>query len=163
MKTYQELLETTEALPNKADIEQMIITAWNVEFHDTYYSAGTAMSSDDYTIIKFALGKNTSEWANGIFENDPLNLMMSVSIKSDYIEIQYKRCSLTIKPDNEYMAFSSKKFKLRKQKLKSIKKIEKKLKTDFKKIKTIIKDCLKNGDLDIHGEKIVKMIKGKLK
>lgn len=62
----------------------------------------------------FALGKDKTEWAHGIIDNDPLRMTLHYWPDSDIIEI---KASFIVKPENTYMYCSS--VKLRKKTIKA--------------------------------------------
>ena len=162
MKTLNDLF--IEAITPDTEMEKMVIDSWNGIFKNTkIYAPKSGIGTANYHIFIALLGKDKSEWSNGIWQNDPLNLSFSVTDKDDgSFVIAWDRQRLTINPTTPHMAFSGKKLNLRKGKAKDIKDLEKKLKIAFNKVKDSIKGSLKNGEFDVHKDEIVNMIKSKV-
>ena len=87
-----------------------------------------------------------SQWANNISHNDPLNYMSDIDPETMlYSEHNH---SLTVKPDNKYMAYGSAKLRRRTIKKADIKKIE----ARFNQLKQFVIDNLDNAAHDIAGK-----------
>jgi len=165
MKSFKELMteKTNDILVGK-DLDNLIKKSWEKYFKNTFVSTGkTALSGDEYNIYKFRFGEKSSEYANGIMENDPLSLSLGISVNDAGYIVEFNAKSITIKPNKRYMAYSSHVLKLRKFRAKTSKDLSKKLQTAFNKIHTDTKKLLKDGELDIHGPDTVKMINKKIK
>jgi len=122
----------------------------------------SSFGSTDYKLFTCTLGKTRSEYANGIRQNDPLSLSFSIDISPKEYVVTWQGSSLSIVPENKMYAYSSRKLGLRKFRAKDLKLLAKKLDTAFKKTKDVVKKALKDGELDVHGEDIVAMIKKKV-
>lgn len=165
MKSYKQFVtEIKESqLLTKEEVSKAVHKAWNKYFKRSYASSGkTALPEDGYSIFTFAYGKDNKDFKGGIFENDPLSLMITIEARGDKYVIEYPHQSITIKPTQQYMVFGSEKLKLRKTTVKNTKALETKLDATFKKVYDTTKQLLKSGEFDVHGEDVVKMITSKL-
>ncbi len=160
MRPVKELFE--QVLTPKSEMEDKVLEVWHNIFKNTRAWDPRA-GSGNYSLFIFTLGKDRSEWSNGIWQNDPLNLSFSITTNEDgTFVVAWDRQRLTIAPTNPHMAFSGKKLKLRKIKAKNIADLEKKIKISFNKVKDSIKESLKNGDFDVYSDEIIKIIKSKV-
>lgn len=145
-----------------SDVKELIRDEWNNVFPDSRINVSIGRFNDNYILAQGTLGAGKEEYKNNIRHNDPLNLMISVDLDEE-VEIGVEKAFLAVSPDNPMMAFSNKKIGLRGSKPKNEQQLRKKLGDMFKKVKTVTKQELEAGNLDVHGEEIVNMIKGKLK
>lgn len=54
--------------------------------------------------IYFTVGKDKSEYANGIYNNDPLLHNIIIFIENNHLELNFNVSHLTIKPKNKFFA-----------------------------------------------------------
>ncbi|NCQ52025.1 hypothetical protein GW796_09045 [archaeon] len=164
MKSLYQIFEEVEALKSKEKTESVVLNAWKEIMPNSHlsYSKGSLLKNSNYSTFKGYIGKEKREFINNILENDPLNLIFSVTTKPDSITVEFSSNSLSIKPDNKYMAYGTKKLSFRKFTAKTMKDFEKKIKDLFLKVKSAIQDALENGDFDVYSDEIKEMIKSKV-
>ena len=152
------------------DITNKIIAIWKGLFPTAGATArGSSLDSrgkPQTTFITLTLGNKKSEFVNGIIENDPLKLRISIIThpKIEKIAIEYDRDSVHITPENSYMAFGNHRFKLRKQMAKDEKSLLNKVKKDLTKVKTELLKLYKDGKMSVHDreDELKDMLKKKL-
>ena len=122
---------------NKSDIEQAFYSV----FPNSHISISNGCLGGGL-YIKCYLQK-PDEWTNGISHNDPLNYMADIDDKTgDYREHNH---SMLIKPESQYMAYSSAKLRRR-----TIKNVDiKKLKARFEQLKGFIASNIDRAAHDI--------------
>lgn len=153
------------------DITNKIIAIWKGLFPTAGATArGSSLGGrgkPQTTFITLTLGREKSEFVGGIIENDPLNLRISIDThpKLEKIAIDYNRNSVSITPEDKYMAFGIHKFKLRKQMANNEKALLDKVKKDLTKVKTELLKLYKDGKMSVHDrENVLKdMLKKKLR
>lgn len=91
-------------------------------FPDSYVSVSYGAFGKESINISVLLGKDKSEWVNGISQNDPLNFSAwchdcidDNGNMKDTITIEFKGASLSIKSDNPMLAFGRVKIPVRKK------------------------------------------------
>jgi len=144
------------------EVDKVVFDVWKKHMPKSAiwrYKGGLA---PNYLIYTATIGKDKSEYSNGIRHNDPLNLSFTIDITVPRVAIVWDASSLMIVPENPAYAFDSKKLKFRKTKVKDIKDIGTKLDKFFGIVKKEIQNSLKNGDFDVHSDATQKMIKTKV-
>ena len=155
--------EQTNLVATSQEIIDVVNKTWKKAFPKSFVSATKGvLSGDGFAIATFTLGKDKSEWENGISENDPLSLTMVFENKSGEIITEFSANSLSISPDNPYMAFGRKKINVRKFRTKDLKALEKKLTMAFGRVKDTVKDALAKDEFSVYREDRIKMIKSKV-
>lgn len=152
------------------DISNKIIAIWKGLFPTAGATArGSSLNGrgkPQTTFINLTLGREKSEFVNGIIENDPLKLRISIDThpKIEKIAIEYDRDSVNITPENKYMAFGNHRFKLRKQMAKDEKSLLAKVKKDLTKVKSELLKLYKDGQMSVHDreDELKDMLKKKL-
>lgn len=152
------------------DITNKIIAIWKDLFPTAGATArGSSLDSrgkPQTTFITFTLGNKKSEFVNGIIDNDPLKLRISIMThpKIEKIAIEYNRDSVHITPEDKYMAFGNHRFKLRKQMAKNEKALLAKVKKDLSKVKEQLLSLYKDGKMSVHDreDELKDMLKKKL-
>lgn len=152
------------------DITNKIIAIWKDLFPTAGATArGSSLDSrgkPQTTFITLTLGREKSEFVNGIVENDPLKLRISIMThpKIEKIAIEYVRDSVNIDPENKFMAFGNHRFRLRKQMAKDEKALLAKVKKDLTKVKTELLKLYKDGKMSVHDreDELKDMLKKKL-
>lgn len=166
MKSLQQIFEEVETPMTKQKTEEAVVKIWNEIMPKSRLSVSKiSLGSDsNYSIFTGFIGKERSEFSNGIMQNDPLSLSFTATTKDDSITVEFKGSSLSIKPEeNSHMAFGRKKIALRKFTVKNMKSFEKKMTETFTKVKKAIEESLSNGDFDkVYNDDIKKMIKSKV-
>ena len=161
----EQIKEHAKAITNK------IIDIWKGLFPTAGVNASaSALASrgmPETTFITFTLGNKKSEFVNGIINNDPLKLRISIMThpKLEKIAIEYNHSHVTINPEDKYMAFGNHRFKLRKQMAKDEKALLNKVKKDLTKVKQELLKLYKDGKMSVHDreDELKDMLKKKLK
>lgn len=121
------------------------------ELREIYFPVGTSSVSNAQLTASYyfvhVYSQNKETWDNGISHNDPLSLLIAVDFRNKTIE--YVRRSVTIKPQEKYLAYSSEVLKLRKTRFKDEADLYAKLEKAIKKARDTMKD-LKEKDLLAH-------------
>lgn len=100
------------------------------------------------TIMKCYLLQDTSEWLNGISQNDPISVMMTLTENKDgSFTVEVENNSIFVNAKEQYMAYGSEKLGLRKINAKSEQDLLTKITKAFNKIKTKIIDLYEAGEL----------------
>ncbi|WP_298751858.1 hypothetical protein [uncultured Arcobacter sp.] len=131
-------------------------------------STGTLGSSDVY--VRLLLGKDKTEWANGIFNNDPMSLHFAVRLTSKGYVIEFLANSMYITPTDKHLAFGRKKINVRKSTSKDSKALMKNIDKVFKVAKDTVKDAISKNEFDDvyknrelpNGKTTLEMIKSKV-
>lgn len=134
-------------------MQDIIINSFKSVFPNFGYITKKLALDNNGFIFWGLVGKDKTEWANGIVQNDPLNLNIIHHSSDDYIELE---CSFTIAPENVMFYASS--VKLRKKKIK-LEKINEKVLTDyFKSVHNMImenKDKWHKSNVDMLSAKLI--------
>lgn len=116
---YNPLLDTSEYEQRKVLMEE-IRTQFKAKFHKFFPNSSLifTLSSlcSDRGYVRPYLGSGESEMINGIYQNDPLNIMLSVDIQTP-TQIVFSGCHSSIaglRPDNPHHVYSSRKVPFRK-------------------------------------------------
>lgn len=140
-------------------------TAIKKSFPNSYININASTNLGSSIHLTFALGKDRSEWENGIIENDVLFHRFMIGYNSftegtfikDKIEAEaIVGGSLTVEPPNSMYALGRVKTGWRK-KTATPEKMVKAFENYFKKVKQVLKDNVKNmrpSDLERIGKKI---------
>ena len=166
MKTFKDYLaEEPEYMIDKKVLENRIVALWNEIFPNSYLSVfKTSLGGTDMTsLFTGHLMKNTSEWINGISQNDPLRLSFSIKQSPMGIVIEYSANSYSVAPDQKHMAFGRHKIPLRKTTVKNIPALMKKMKEAFQKVKTEGQKAQKEGKFSVYDENQQTLISQKLR
>jgi hypothetical protein len=133
-KEYSEELAIDEM---ENEIKGIILKHFPKSYVNTKYSTNLGKSID----INFTLGKNKSEWKNGIELNDPLRHVIIILFKnSGNYDIEIVNGSMTVIPDNKYMAYGRVKTGFRNKSNIGFGEVKSILDKSFKNLKKIIKD-----------------------
>lgn len=128
----------TTLIENTKFIEKIKIYFYSA-FPDSYISISKPAISKDGLNVSIALGKDKSEFQNGIIQNDPIHTHFFIHENEGEYSLEAKISISSLKPDNSYMAMSSQKIRTRKLKFtneqKNLAKAAKKLDEYFYKIK----------------------------
>jgi hypothetical protein len=165
MKTYQQILR--EAITNVDDFVLQLDAAIRKIFPKSYIEVRSSSSLGKSISVRFTLGKDKSEWTNGIIQNDVLFSSWMVGWNSfdnegnfikDKIEAEISTGgSLKIVPgEGSHMAFDRAKIGWRK-KTASPDKIIQHFTNYFKKAKKVLKDNkdkIPPRDMELIGKKI---------
>lgn len=165
MKTYQQILR--EEISNVHDFVSKLEAAIRKVFPKSYVEVRASSNLGKSIGVRFALGKDKSEWVNGIIQNDPLFSSWMVGWQSfddegnwtkDKIEAELSTGgTLKIIPEpGSHMAFSSAKIGWRK-KTAPPDKIIQHFANYFKKAKKVLKDNkdkIPSEDMKLIGKKV---------
>jgi len=168
MKTFSDIINeaTEESEFTVEEVQKTVLDAWNKYFpKSNCWHFKNGIGSDKYMIFTCTIGKDKSEFINGIDRNDPLNLSFSIDLSRQPVTITYKSNSIAISPpEGSYLAYGREKLKLRKTKVKNMKDLKTKLEKAFSTTKETIKTLLKDGKFDAvySRDGIVDMIKKKV-
>ena len=65
---------------------------------------------------RFSIGKDSSEWSNGIQENDPALHTFHIFIEGEKLSLEWSQGNMLIKPENKILAYSRAKTGMRNKK-----------------------------------------------
>lgn len=166
MKSFKEYIaEEPEYMIDKKVLEDRVSKLWKEVFPDSHITVfKTSLGKTDMTsLFTCYLFKNTTEWENGIAENDPLRLAFSIKQSPMGIVIEYSSNSYSVAPDQKYMAYGRHKIPLRKTTVKNIPALMKKMKEAFQKVKEEGKKAQREGKFSVYGNDKQELISKKLK
>ncbi len=99
----------------------------------------------DMTYITLLAAKNKDDFENGIIQNDPINIRIVIDKGLEGYTLEFLSNSILTKPNNEYLAFSSKKVSARGiKKETTFKKVEQRIINTFNNLEKTILELLEN-------------------
>ena len=173
MKTFKEYLqensefyqiqEETSLFMNEPFIKD-IKKSFEKYFKDSYIGFGKLALSGDGLTVRIALGRDKTEWENGISHNDPMiNSFMVFPQKDGSFSLEASLAIKSLKPKEKYMAYSSEKIRTRKLKFQGDEEGLKKALETFDKYFKALHDVLKkNLQDDNFFEKDAALVKRKI-
>ena len=153
---FKELFNINEQIESE-DFSDKIKNIMLKYFPNSYANAKYSKGFKDSIYGVFTLGKDKSEYQNGIHNNDPLIHTFHIWFKqNDKYDLEWSQGSMTVKPDKPYMAYGRVKTGIRDKNNASSDEILKTLDNFFKKLPSIIKtnaDKIHHDDIELFKKK----------
>lgn len=146
---------------NKENFITELNNIYRKTFKHSRLNASYGCFGDDTLFIKLYLAENTTEVANGLFDNDMLGVMLEVKFLDDELnDMIFTKCasSYRVKPTSEYLFSSHKKVAFRqvrgdyKKVLNAFDKYVERLRDSI--VADYIADNIHDNDIDLVDKKI---------